>query len=163
MSVRASYFTMIFLVLSTYLQILLLFLFTDEYYSTVYTTFSLGLGDHVPPSIMGFLSSLSLWQASCMDYNVCELICASVLFVYKDTIALKSSTSSGSYNLSASRSTWIPELGEEESFHFWPFKVSYLLHVVQFVGIHSSYHLLREEASLMRLEPYTGLQFTRFL
>ena len=92
--------SMIFLVLSIYLKFLLLFLLTDENYSTVYTTFFFGDGRSCSLFHSGILVYFEL-GAGLMHGSQC----ASVLFVYKDTIALKSFTTSGSYNLSASRST----------------------------------------------------------
>lgn len=63
-------------------------------------------------SVLGFLSGWSLCRSCECSHSLCELICASVVLFPDNTVSLKSSTTSGSYNLSVPSFTQIPA-------HWW--------------------------------------------
>ena len=88
------------------------------------------------PLSTGFPSGLDLCGLSAHCYSLCEFISAVALLCLEDLVSLVSSIPSGSYNLSASSSSGVPEPRGEEFDGDIPFraecsKVAHSLYIVQ--------------------------------
>lgn len=116
-----------------------------------------GLYVHFPCFMLRLLSGLSLLKTYRWSHSLYEFICSSALLYLKNTVFLKSFTSSSSSSLSALFPTEIPRPWAGRCDESIPLRAEYcsFSYSVHWPAVSLNHHLLRVEASFLRVEWFT--------